>query len=267
VVTILHSFGDGSVVDDGVNPTSQLLQGVDGNFYGITEYGGAPIPGQGAGSGTGTVFKMTPTGVVTILHSFGPGCLTGDGARPRCLTQTPDGTLYGGTYTSGNAAYPHGFGIIFSISPSGTYTILHVMQLADGAGVVGLSSYPDRNLYGIAVAGGGSVTGSSPIYGGTYFKVQPSGLFTTQTYFPGPTRNYDSPADFVLGPDGDFYFYTFYTYPANLTTEGPPGWFRALRKFRHQRHGWWAVRHRPKRPPLYVDNFGKQRPDRGAAAR
>ena len=53
-------------------PPPNFCRGIDGNFYGITEYGGAPIPGQGAESGTGTVFKMTPTGTVTILHSFGP---------------------------------------------------------------------------------------------------------------------------------------------------------------------------------------------------
>jgi len=211
-VTILHSFGDGSVANDGVNPNTQLVAGVDGNFYGVTEYGGAPIPGQGAASGVGTVFKMTPGGVVTILHSFGPGCITGDGARPRCLTQTPDGTLYGGTYTSGNAAYPHGFGIIFSISASGTYTILHVMQLADGAGVVGLIPYPDGNLYGITVAGGGSsISGDyNAIYGGTFFKITPSGLVSTLIFFPDmQSGGKDFPAaDLFLAVDGTFYWYT-----------------------------------------------------------
>jgi uncharacterized repeat protein (TIGR03803 family) len=39
-----------------------LVQGSDGNFYGTTTYGGA--------KGRGTVFQVTPAGVLTTLVSF-----------------------------------------------------------------------------------------------------------------------------------------------------------------------------------------------------
>jgi uncharacterized repeat protein (TIGR03803 family) len=39
------------------------VQGSDGNFYGTTTYGGA--------GGLGTVFRVTPAGVLTTLVSFG----------------------------------------------------------------------------------------------------------------------------------------------------------------------------------------------------
>ena len=66
-VTNLHSF----IVGEGSGPLSPLIQATDGNFYGTTRAGGAVPPDLNLG----TVFKMTPAGVVTILHSF-----TGDTA-------------------------------------------------------------------------------------------------------------------------------------------------------------------------------------------
>ncbi len=44
-MTILHSFGDGSVANDGLNPTAGLVQGLDGNLYGTTPKGGAASAG------------------------------------------------------------------------------------------------------------------------------------------------------------------------------------------------------------------------------
>jgi len=230
-VTILHSFGDGSVANDGGEPNTKLVLGIDGNFYGTTENGGAPIPsGAQAGGTVGTVYKITPSGVLTILHSFGPGCLNGDGAFPKSLTQTPDGTLYGGTYTAGNAAFPHGFGVIFSISPSGTYTIRHVMKLADGAGVTGLIAAPDRNLYGITIAGGGSYYnpgGIGLLYGGTFFKLTPSGTFTTLVDFPDSFgenfTTYYPPSDLFLASDGTFYLNAGSGPSGELEAERPNG--------------------------------------------
>ena len=43
-------------------PTAPPIQGVDGNFYGTTVFGGA--------SAYGTVYKLTATGAYTVLHSF-----------------------------------------------------------------------------------------------------------------------------------------------------------------------------------------------------
>jgi len=59
VVTTLHTFDPAT---DGTQPNGPLLLGSDGNFYGTTSEGGS-------GNG-GTLFKITPTGAFTVLHSF-----------------------------------------------------------------------------------------------------------------------------------------------------------------------------------------------------
>jgi hypothetical protein len=42
---------------DGINPEGNLIQGADGNFYGMT-------------SSAARVFKIHPAGVFTPLHTF-----------------------------------------------------------------------------------------------------------------------------------------------------------------------------------------------------
>src|SRR6516164_2285595 len=67
-----------------------LVQAADGNFYGVTTYGGTTdncVTGS-QGVGCGTIFRMTPEGDVTTLYSF-----TGesDGANPTgALIQADD---------------------------------------------------------------------------------------------------------------------------------------------------------------------------------
>jgi uncharacterized repeat protein (TIGR03803 family) len=63
-VTILHSFGDGSVAEDGANPETGVIQAPDGNFYGVTS---AQAGRTGAG---GTVFQITPAGVLRVIKRF-----------------------------------------------------------------------------------------------------------------------------------------------------------------------------------------------------
>lgn len=61
--SVLYSFA--STNGDGEYPIGHLVADSTGNFYGTTYYGGA--------NGDGTVFKLTPGGKVTILHSFAGG--------------------------------------------------------------------------------------------------------------------------------------------------------------------------------------------------
>jgi uncharacterized repeat protein (TIGR03803 family) len=91
ILTTLHSF-DGT---DGAYPYAGLVQGTDGNFYGTTIEGGANnscVDDQGLNCGT--IFKITPDGMLTTLHSFGGA----DGINPfAALVQATDGNFYGTT--------------------------------------------------------------------------------------------------------------------------------------------------------------------------
>ena len=73
--TTLASFSG----SNGIQPFSAMTQGPDGNVYGMTQAGGN-LSACG-GSGCGTVFKVTPTGTLTVIYSFsGP-----DGDAPEAL--------------------------------------------------------------------------------------------------------------------------------------------------------------------------------------
>ncbi len=79
---------------DGEIPTAGLVQATDGNLYGTTLEGGT--------IGAGSVFTITPAGVLTPLYSFclQSGCT--DGALPfGGLVQGTDGNFYGTTYEGG----------------------------------------------------------------------------------------------------------------------------------------------------------------------
>src|SRR5262249_25656465 len=60
--TTLYNFCSQSGCTDGYTAYGALVQAMNGNFYGTTYSGGA--------SGDGTVFKITPSGALTTLHSF-----------------------------------------------------------------------------------------------------------------------------------------------------------------------------------------------------
>ena len=83
-LTTLYSFCAQSNCADGAGPTAGLVQATNGNFYGTAFSGGA--------NGDGTVFEITPAGVLTTLHSFD----VTDGENPEgSLIQTVNGNFYG----------------------------------------------------------------------------------------------------------------------------------------------------------------------------
>lgn len=89
VLTSLYSFQGGN---DGWGPQAALVQASDGNFYGTTAYGGSS-------NLYGTVFRVTPTGSLTTIHSFN----LSDGYGPyAALVQGTDGLLYGSTIYGGS---------------------------------------------------------------------------------------------------------------------------------------------------------------------
>ncbi|MGA2920750.1 MAG: choice-of-anchor tandem repeat GloVer-containing protein [Candidatus Sulfotelmatobacter sp.] len=177
--TTLHNF-DGT---DGADPDG-LVQGTDGNFYGTTGNGGAinPCFPNGGGPGCGTVFQITPRGVLTTLHSFDGT----DGYAPNGLVQGSDGKFYGTTATS-----------IYSIVPGGTPVLLTSVSGPQGPLVQGT----DGNFYGTTAGGFGS---SCPGDCGTVFKITPAGTLTTLYTFDG-TGGIGPNGGLVQGTDGNFY--------------------------------------------------------------
>jgi uncharacterized repeat protein (TIGR03803 family) len=112
--TLLYSFCSQANCADGAE-ANQLVQGTDGNFYGTTQLGGA-VKINGIFEGYGTIFQITPAGLLTTLHTF---CLQGgdcvDGAYPMSgLIQGTDGTFYGMTY--GLSHCPGNCGTVFRLS-------------------------------------------------------------------------------------------------------------------------------------------------------
>jgi uncharacterized repeat protein (TIGR03803 family) len=183
VFTLLHTFSGGQT--DGATPTAALLPTADGNFLGTTAYGGALFGG--------TVFRMTPTGATTLLHSFSGDA--SDGAAPNsALVQATDGNVYGTTTYGGTL----GFGTIFRLSPAGALTLLYSFSGGgDGAFPAGVIQASDGNLYGTTSTGG-------QFNAGTIFRVSLAGALTTLHAFSGADGG-NSVAPLMQGADGLLY--------------------------------------------------------------
>jgi uncharacterized protein (TIGR03437 family) len=155
--TTLYSFcsqGNEANCAEGANSEAALIQATDGNFYGTTALGGS--------DGWGTIFKITPGGMLTTLYSFTFGA---DGAEPIApLIQATDGNFYG-TTRYGGAAFVYGTasgGTIFKITPAGTLTTVYGFTGGPDGGipVTGLVQGTNGSLYGTTSAGGNSNYGT-----------------------------------------------------------------------------------------------------------
>ena len=200
-LTKLYSFDD----TGGAHPFSGLVLGEGGIFYGTTETGNT-------GSYLGTVFKISPKGVFTLLHNFDYV----DGLDPNGqLVLGRDGNFYGTTPGGGaNGNY----GTVFKITPAGTLTTLYSFCSQAGCPegyypVAGLVLATDGSFYGTSYYGG--ITNSACSAGcGTIFKLTPLGSLTTLYSFcaqGGSCSDGATPwAGLVQGRDGNFYGTTPY---------------------------------------------------------
>ena len=235
-VTILHSFGDGTVPNDGVGPQGGLIQAPDGNFYGGT---GSNVTTRGA-----TVFQMTPGGVVSSIRVFEKGMFIND------ALVYDNGKLIGVTYgpAPGNARI---FALKESVKGTWSKSIWHKFSARGGPdGPDGPDGPPvlakNGDLYGATSNGGSNKDGtiykldpktqrltiianfkaanpvSGPItgllqasdgnfYGGTIalsspgeiFKVTPGGEVSAFYTFSSALIGLDWPL--IEGSDGNFY--------------------------------------------------------------
>ena len=205
-VTILHNFGSSAGSTDGAHPFAGLIQGTDGNFYGVTQLGGS--------GGNGVVFEMTSAGALTTLHAFGAedsNHINADGAGPNApLFQANDGNFYGAASGGGAGAN----GTIFEIaSADGKFTTVYSFNSVNPGNNVniggafpdgGLNQGSDGLLYGTAIIGGEHGNG-------TVFKLTTAGVLTTLHDFSAynaALENNDGgnpSANLALGNDGLFY--------------------------------------------------------------
>jgi uncharacterized repeat protein (TIGR03803 family) len=149
-LTTIHSFCIQQNCPDGFNPIAGLIQATNGNFYGTTSAGGA--------EGVGTVFEITPAGVLTTLHNFDSTDCVPNGS----LVQATDGSFYGAATLCGTmAVYSNGDGTIFKITPTGTFATLHSFDATDGAQSYSLLVQgTDGTLYRTTVEGGADGSGT-----------------------------------------------------------------------------------------------------------
>jgi uncharacterized repeat protein (TIGR03803 family) len=193
-LTTLYSFCSKSDCTDGTYPLAGLVLGKDGNFYGAASEGG--IFGSCGLNSCGTIFKITPQGGLTILHSFDS---TG-GAYPSApLIQSKDGNFYGSTIEGGSRGNG---GTIFEISPRGDMVTLYSFNSSASVGPYGaLLQTNDGNLYGVTIGGGASDDGM-------VYQLSPNGTFATLYSFCGVVGCADGSFPYtgmIQGTDGNLY--------------------------------------------------------------
>jgi uncharacterized repeat protein (TIGR03803 family) len=131
--TVLHSFTGGS---DGAGPEGGLVVH-NGNIY-STAFGGG-IAGCYGGFNCGTVWEMAPDGSgFNVVHSFTGGS---DGSNPdNGVIFDAKGNMYGIPERGANIGcyQAAGCGIVFKLSPDGTFSVLHTFAgEQDGGNVLG----------------------------------------------------------------------------------------------------------------------------------
>jgi len=186
VFSILYNFCSEKNCADGSSPSAGVIQGMDGNFYGTTPVGGIHR--------YGTAYKITPAGILTVLHTFCSEVHCIDGAYPYGgLVQGPDGNLYGTTYGGGIE-----YGTIYRITPSGDFAVIHNFSGIEGYYTyAGLMKATDGNFYGTASHGGSYSSGS-------VFKVSPEGKLTILHNFDFYDGRYPK-GGLVQATNGTFY--------------------------------------------------------------
>jgi uncharacterized repeat protein (TIGR03803 family) len=167
--TILHSFSGNSA--DGTDPLGSVVLDEAGNIYGTTRQGGSGTFCE-ALYGCGTVYRVTPGGIETVLYSFCSQANCEDGGGPMAgVILDANGNLYGTTTFGGTGACEFGCGTVFKIGSSSVETVVH--SFTDD-GKDGFLPYWDD---GVVLDNAGNLYGTTYMGGakdyGTVFKIVP----------------------------------------------------------------------------------------------
>jgi uncharacterized repeat protein (TIGR03803 family) len=190
---------------------SALALGNDGNFYGGTAIGGA--------NNQGTVFQLTPAGVITPLYSFSftnltvtnlNGSIGSYGSGAGGFIQANNGNLYGITTYGGLGHYTgagvteNGNGTLLRIS-NGVVTILSEFNGFNGEDPSGPLQASDGNLYGPTFYGGSGHTTNAYTGYGTIFQARPDGTLSNFYSFTGQNDGSAPAGALIEGADGNLY--------------------------------------------------------------
>jgi uncharacterized repeat protein (TIGR03803 family) len=198
VLVSSYSFPCGA---GGSFPVGPLVQDANTNFFSTTMDGGT--------NGEGTIYKITPTMVVTILHSF--GATFGDGEYPSAgLALGTDGKYYGSAAEGGT----YDDGILFNTQKTGFYTDLYSFNnsanLMQESPLSPPVEYTTGLLYGVTEYGG--TTNQGTVYS----------LNNGLTAFVNAPSFYGREGSNVLLLGNDFQYasqVTFNGVPANFTAK------------------------------------------------
>jgi uncharacterized repeat protein (TIGR03803 family) len=180
-LTVLASLNNTT----GYAPADFLL-GLDGNFYGLAARGGT--------AAGGTIFQVTPAGVVSPFASLS---VNANGVTYFRFTQNADGNFYGTASETGS----EGGGVAFEVSASGAQRILASFAVPNVAGYKpssGLTRGPDGNFYGETLSGGG------PLGNGTVFELTPAGTLSAFHVFSETEAN-GAAGRLLRMPDGSLF--------------------------------------------------------------
>ena len=173
-LTTLHSFSGPDGAYDGC-----IAQAASGEFFGWTAYGGAEFK-SASDSGFGTLFKITPTGLLTPLYSFGSQTT---GILPTGLVPDNAGGFIGALGMGGPPNYG-GSGALLRVTPGGAVSTLFLFPPDQASHPNAPVLALDGDLYG-TTANGGSLSG-----GVVYRLTSPS---------PVPGLEWPHPTDIVYG--------------------------------------------------------------------
>ncbi|HEY3637162.1 MAG TPA: choice-of-anchor tandem repeat GloVer-containing protein [Rhizomicrobium sp.] len=177
-------------------PFAGLIADTSGNLYGTASQGGGS---RCSGTGCGTIFRLTPDGTFTVLHSFSGAS---DGEFPAAnLLMDKKGDLYG---TAGGGG-PNDAGTVFKLSPNGSFKTLHAFAGgSDGANPqAGLIEDKAGDFYGTTRNGGGQ--GCNGAGCGTVFRLASNGTETVLYNFKGISDGSEPYGGVVADAGGNLY--------------------------------------------------------------
>jgi len=140
-MTTIYSFCQHGC-SGGAQPSGPLIVGNDNYLYGTTPTGGNQ-------SGEGVVFKLSPSGDETVLHSFTGG---DDGGEPISgVMLASDRNYYGITLKSGQFGY---CGIVYRITPKSNFSTVFTFDCSQSGSSTVLMQHTNGLLYGMTSYGG-----------------------------------------------------------------------------------------------------------------